>query len=125
VAPSSRLRLLVAGDESLEALCGRIAGWQTIDIVGRARSAREAKSLADQLSPDVVLLDIDAPECEGAPAIRQIKVKQGAPILLVLSSEDTPAARSESFAAGADGFVTKNDQEEKLRALVAKIRPYL
>jgi DNA-binding NarL/FixJ family response regulator len=117
--------MLVAGDDSLETLCRRIAGWPTIEIVGWARSAGEAKSLADELSPDVVLMDIEAPDCQGAPAIREIKVRPGAPILLVLTSVDTPSARSESFAAGADGFVTKNGPEEKLLALVAKIRPYL
>lgn len=120
----SRLRMLVAGDDDLEALCRRIACWPTIEIVGWARSAHEAKSLADQLTPDVVLMDIEAPACEGTAAIRKIKVRPGAPILLVLTSQDTPTARSESFAAGADGFVTKNEPEEKLRALVAKIRPY-
>ena len=50
-------------------------------------------------------------------------MKPGMPILLVLTSQDTPGARTESFAAGADGFVTKTEPEEKLRALVAKIRP--
>ena len=123
--PIARLRLLVAGDDSLETLCRRIACWPTLEIVGWARSAVEAKLLADELTPDVVLMDIESPACRGASAIRQVKMKPGAPILLVLTSDDTPTARSDSFAAGADGFVTKGDPEEKLRALVAKIRPYL
>jgi len=121
----ARLRLLVAGDDDLETLCRQIASWTTIEIVGWARSALEARSLADQLTPDVILMDIEAPDCEGASAIRQIKVRPGAPILLVLTSRDTPNERSESFAAGADGFVAKHESEEKLRALVAKIRPYI
>jgi DNA-binding NarL/FixJ family response regulator len=123
----SRLRLLVAGDDDLALgpLCRRIASWPSIEIVGWARSTQEAKSLADELAPDVVLIDLEAPAFGGTAAIGRIRARPGAPILLVLTSEDTPGARTESFAAGADGFVTKAEPDEKLHALVSRIRPYL
>lgn len=107
----------------MDPLFERIASWSTIEIVGWARYRQEARMLAEELAADVVLMDVEAPEFQGAAAIRSVKVKPGRPILLVLTSEDTPSARTESFAAGADGFVTKTEAEEKLRALVATLRP--
>ena len=122
---SSRLRVLVAGahDDALTALCTRIASWSEIEIVGWARSGHDAGELSAALAPDIVLLDVDAPAFAGSAAIRSVKVKPGKPFLLILSSQDNPRTRTECFAAGADGFITKNDPDEKLRGLVAIIRP--
>jgi len=115
----------VAGgdDDVLRELCRKIASWPVIEIVGWARSAQESGALAAGLAPDIVLMDVEATGFEGSAAIQSVKVKPGKPFLLVLTSKDTPSTRTECFAAGADGFVTKTDPEEKLRALVAMIRP--
>jgi DNA-binding NarL/FixJ family response regulator len=120
------LRLLVAGndDRYWDDLCRTIPP-ATVEIVGRARSAPEARALTADLRPDVVLLDLEAPSIGGPEAIGQVKRHPGAPIIVVLTSEDTPGARTASFAAGADGFVAKARSTEKLRALISKIRPSL
>jgi DNA-binding NarL/FixJ family response regulator len=125
LGPSTRLRVLVAGgnDNALVSLCDRIASWPAIEIVGWARSAGESGVLTSELVPDIVLMDVEAPGFGGSEAIRSVKVKPGKPFLLVLTSQDTPGIRMECFAAGADGFLTKSDPEEKLRALVSVIRP--
>jgi DNA-binding NarL/FixJ family response regulator len=117
--------VLVAGgdDHALEALCRRIATWPTIEIVGWARSTQQARSLVEALAAEVVVMDVEAPAFGGPEAIRSVETAPGAPILLVLTSEDTPNARIASFGAGADGFVTKRDPDKKLRALFAAIRP--
>ena len=127
MASPSALRVLIAGDDQayLEDLCRGMAEPSPIEIVGRARSAEEAHALAERLTPDLILLDLEASGIGGPAAIGQVKTHPGAPIVLVLSSEATPMARTASFAAGADGFVAKADAREKLRALFAKIRPYV
>jgi len=117
--------MLFAGDDhSIVDALGRDAPSMAIDVVGYARSAGEARALAADLSPDVVLLDLEAPAMGGTAAIGLLKAQPGFPIVFVLSSEDTLFARTQSFAAGADGFVTKTEPG-KLRALLAKVRPYL
>jgi DNA-binding NarL/FixJ family response regulator len=120
-----RLRMLVAGDDGVDGLCARLALWPTVEIVGHARSANEARELTDDLSPDLVLMDLESPGFDDPAAIQRFKKRPGAPMLFVLTGNDTPDARRESFAAGADGVVTKAHPEEKLHALVARIRPYL
>jgi DNA-binding NarL/FixJ family response regulator len=119
--------VLVAGEDDafLETLCREMEWGPSVEIVGHAHSLIEARALAERFAPDVVLLDLEAPGIGGAAAIHQMKTHPGTPIVLVLTSQDTPLARTESFAAGADGFVTKSDPKEKLRSLIAKIRPYL
>ncbi|HEX4824369.1 MAG TPA: response regulator [Candidatus Polarisedimenticolaceae bacterium] len=124
---SRELRILLVGDHhaELEALCREVAEPSAIEIVGHARSAAEAHELLELLSPDLVLLDLEA-EAIGSPAaIPQVKTHPGAPIVFVLTSDDSAAARTASFAAGADGFIGKAEAREKLRALIAKIRPYV
>jgi len=115
----------VAGgdDIALDDLCRRIAAWPTIEIVGWARSGIEAASLTEELVPDLVLIDLEDRNSDRVDAIRRIKQTAGAPIVVVLDSRDTPVARSESFIAGADGYVTKSAPDEKLQALISKIRP--
>ena len=126
MASSPKLRVLLAGDDAyLEDLCHGVTEPSTVEIVGRARTAEEAHALAEHLTPDLVLLDLEAPGIGGPAAIGRVRTHPGAPIVIVLSSEDTPMARTGSFAAGADGFVAKMEATEKLRALIAKIRPYV
>lgn len=110
-------------DHALAALCRRIASWPAIEVVGWARSTQEARSLVEETAADVVVMDVEAPAFEGPEAIRSVEVEPGTPILLVLTSKDTPNARIASFGAGADAFVTKCAPDEKLRALFATIRP--
>ena len=121
------MRVLLAGDDEpyLEGLCRGMAEASTVEIVGRARSAQEAHALAERLTPDLILMDLEAPAIGGSSAISQVRTHPGAPIVLVLTTDDTPTARTAAFAAGADGFVAKADATEKLRALIAKIRPYV
>jgi CheY-like chemotaxis protein len=123
---SPKLRVLLAGDDAyLEELCHRVMEPSAIDIVGRVRSASEAHTLAEHLAPDLVLLDLDASGIGGPSAVGQVRTHPGSPIVLVLTSDDTPTARTACYAAGADGFVGKAEATEKLRALIAKIRPYV
>src|SRR5262245_3693430 len=112
---SSTIRMLFAGDDEavLEGLCRERALPTTVEVVGHARSAIEARTLAEELAPDVVLLDLEARALGGPSTIGEVKNHPGSPIVLVLAAEDTPAARTESFAAGADGFVTKSEPRKK------------
>src|SRR5689334_10916138 len=86
------LRVLVVGDDFvyLEDLCCGMAESAAVEIVGRASSTPEARALAERLTPDLILLDLEASAIGGAAAISQVKTHPGAPIVLVLSSVDTP-----------------------------------
>jgi two-component system nitrate/nitrite response regulator NarL len=115
--------LIVGGDDlMLDSLSPRIASWPMIEIIGWAGSGIEAVSLTEELLPDLVLIDLEERNGDRVDSIRRIEQTAGAPIVVVLDSRDTPVARSESVTAGADGYVTKSDPDERLKALISKMR---
>ncbi|MEP7290352.1 MAG: response regulator transcription factor [Chloroflexota bacterium] len=89
-----------------------------IDIVGEATTGVEAVKLAQQLQPDVVLMDIHMPELTGVEATRRIRHDHPDVRVLVLTAYDDPAYVHALLEAGADGYVLKTAEFSQLyRAL--------
>jgi CheY-like chemotaxis protein len=86
--------------------------------VGTAHSGSEAVAKVDELSPDLVLMDVTMPGMNGFEATRAIKAKPDAPIVVLLAFHDSETARHEAWAAGADDLMAKANVTEGLRALV-------
>jgi two-component system, NarL family, response regulator DesR len=119
------VRVLVVDDHALfaEALMLTLGIDKRIEIVGAAGSGREAIQLADMLSPDVILMDVHMPSMDGIEATRRVRmVSPGSRVLIVTSSRSPEMAR-EAFAAGAEGFLTKDTPAVHLiDAIVAPAR---
>jgi two-component system nitrate/nitrite response regulator NarL len=104
------VRILIVDDHRLfaEALQVILASDPRLDVVGLADSGEDAVRLADELDPDVVLMDISMPGIGGFEATRQIvDAHPGVHVLMVTGSDarqDVGAAR----ASGAAGYVTKD-----------------
>ena len=104
------VRVLIADDHRLfaEAVRAMLSTDERIEVVGLAESGDEAVTQADDLEPDVVLMDISMPGLNGVEATRRIvATRPGARVLMVTGSdaqEDVEAARS----AGASGYMTKD-----------------
>ena len=85
--------------------------WQ---IVGECADGGEAIQKADELKPDLVLLDISLPTLHGIEAARRIqKVSPGSKILFV-SENRSPDIVEEALNAGAGGYVVKSDGASEL-----------
>src|SRR3954447_13980845 len=104
------VRVLIVDDHRLfaEALRAILSADERIEVVGLASSGEEAVKQAEELEPDVVLMDISMPGVDGVEATRRLPAHvPESKWLMVTGSEarqDVDAARS----AGAAGYVTKD-----------------
>ncbi len=92
-----------------------------LEIVAEATDGLEAVRLAGTVSPDVVVMDLEMPGMDGYEATRQIKARQLARRVIILSIHAEPGEMERARAAGADGFVIKGaGYEALLDAILAK-----
>lgn len=95
----------------------------TLRIIGCASDGMEAILKADQLQPDLVLLDIEMPRLNGVDAARQIqKVAPGSAILFLSQNTDSELIM-EALETGAQGFVLKSEaMRDLLEGIAAVLR---
>ena len=79
-----------------------------VTVVGEAGDATEAARLASDLSPDVILMDVNMPNMNGIEGVRQIIAEQPAARVLMLSMHAEEQYVFESLRAGACGYVLKD-----------------
>lgn len=89
-----------------------------IDVVAQASRGRMAVQLAEQLQPDVVLMDMDMPELDGAEATRLLLEHHSEARVLALTVLNDDAAMLEAVEAGVRGFVAKDTPVEDVAAAV-------
>jgi two-component system, NarL family, response regulator len=110
------LRLLLVEDDELFRLGLRVRLQQApgLEILAEAEDGETALDLVDRQPFDVVLLDVGLPGVGGMEACRQIKQKQPALPVLVLTSHSQPALIERLIAAGAQGYCLKGIAAETL-----------
>ncbi|MER8069377.1 response regulator transcription factor [Streptomyces sp. NPDC094034] len=83
-------------------------------VVGEAGDGAAAVSLAEQLAPDVIVMDVRMPGLDGITATRIITGRDNPPRVLVLTTFDLDAYVFETLRAGASGFLLKDVQAAEL-----------
>jgi DNA-binding NarL/FixJ family response regulator len=83
-------------------------------IVGEAVDGGDAVSKAEQLRPNLVLMDMDLPGIDGLEATRQIKAAIPGTVVIMFSSLDGPAYRDAAARCGANEFLFKLDPLSKI-----------
>ena len=125
MAPATEpaIRLLVVDDHLMvrEGLRSMLSG-EEIEIVGEASTGGEAIRIAADLSPEVVLLDLELPDMDGLTVLRQIKEITPALPVLVVTMHDDPALVRRAVRAGAAGYVLKGIGRAELLASVRAVR---
>ena len=119
------VRLLIADDHPIvrAGFEGMLAEKPDLEVVGEAGNGEEAVRLADQLRPDVVLMDLRMPEVDGVEAIGRIKEEHPHVNILVLTTYDSDADILRAIEAGATGYLLKDTPREELfRAIRAAAR---
>lgn len=109
------LRVLVVDDQALvrSGFALILSVEPNVDVVGEAKDGAESVRMAQQLAPDVVLMDVEMPVMDGICACRAI-VAAGTARVLLLTTFDRDDYLFEGLAAGASGFLLKNTSPEDL-----------
>jgi two-component system response regulator NreC len=104
-----RISVLLVDDHEIvrAGLRSLLEQQESVGIVGEASSGSEAVSLAVELQPDVVLMDVSMPDIDGVEATRRIKKEAPAINVLALTVHEEEAYFFEMLAAGASGYVPK------------------
>lgn len=118
------LRILIADDheiarQGIRSLLEDHAGWE---VCAEARDGREAVTFANELNPDVLLLDIGMPNLNGLDAARQILTTNPGARILILTVHDSEQVVREVLATGARGFLLKSDAGRDLIAAVEALQ---
>src|SRR5688572_19688768 len=122
---SKKIRVLLADDHAiLRKGVGMLIDSQSdLQVVGEARTGREAISETFRLKPDVVVMDISMPELNGIEGTRQICDELPETKVIGLSMHKDSVYVREILRAGARGYLLKDsDDEDLLRAIRAVAR---
>jgi DNA-binding NarL/FixJ family response regulator len=88
-------------------LQGLFATVPDVEVVGVVADGRQAVSQADQLNPDVVLIDIDIPHIDGVEATRRITISHPACRVVILTASHDQRRIQDALQAGAASCVSK------------------
>jgi two-component system nitrate/nitrite response regulator NarL len=114
-----RVRILVVDDHQMlrESLVGMLE-LSGFEVVGAVADGADATSLAAELLPDVVLMDLSMPVLNGLDATRLLRQVAPSAATVVFSAFDNPELKRQAFAAGAVAYLPKGCSAERLRATV-------
>jgi DNA-binding NarL/FixJ family response regulator len=119
-ADGKPIRILIVDDHPVvrEGLVGMISTQSDMRVVGEAGNGLEAIRQAHLLSPDLILMDLQMPNLDGAAAIRQIRKELPDCRILVLTAFDSDERILHSIEAGAQGYLLKGvPRDELFRAI--------
>jgi len=120
---ASFIRVLIVEDarQFQEFLSLVLLGRPKLQVIGRVSDGLEAVCSAEELQPDLIVLDIGLPGLNGIEAARRIReVSPGSRILFV-SQESSADVVQEALSAGASGYVLKLDAGRELLAAVDSV----
>ncbi len=92
-----------------------------IDVAGEASDGLEALEKARQLKPDIILMDIMMPHCNGLEATRLIKAEMPETKIIILTASDDDEALFEAIKSGAEGYLMKNIKAEEFLAYLSGV----
>jgi DNA-binding NarL/FixJ family response regulator len=110
------IRIIVVDDHPIvrDGLIAILGTQPDFQVIGKAGTGTEAVQLAEQLKPDVLLLDLEMPEMDGVEALRRLR-ESGCPVrAIVFTAFDTDERIVGAVQAGAQGYLLKGAPREEI-----------
>lgn len=110
------IRLLIADDHPVvvDGLVAILSTQPDFEVVGTASNGREAVDRTLQLEPDVLLIDLEMPEMDGAEVLTHLRDLNQAPRAIVFTAFDTDERILGAVQAGAQGYLLKGAPRDEL-----------
>jgi two-component system, NarL family, response regulator NreC len=119
----AKIRILLTDDHTLfrQGLRALLAGEADIEVVGEASNGTDAVTLAAQLRPDIVLMDVGMAGLSSFEATRQIRRQRAETRVIFLSMYDDADYLRESVAIGASGYILKESPADQLMSAIREV----
>jgi len=118
------VRVLLADDQRVvrEGLGTLLGLLPDIEVVGMASDGDEAVALTMELRPDVVLMDLRMPRCDGVEATRRLRAHDPDVKVLILTTYADNRSVIDALRAGARGFLTKDAGAAEIQAALRQVK---
>jgi len=119
---TKKIRVLLVDDHPLvlDGIRSRLEEEGSIEVIGEGSNGQEALSMADELNPDVVLMDINMPVLNGIEAAERFNIELPDIKLLMLTMHDSREYITKVLKAGAKGYILKDvSSNEMISAIKA------
>lgn len=112
----NRIKVLVVDDHALfrRGITAALAHQENLEVVGEASNGLEAIEKAEETAPDVILMDLNMPQCSGLEATQALQTKMPQVNILVLTVSESEADLFAAMKFGAKGYILKNTEPEEL-----------
>ena len=120
--PGEKIRVMIVDDvsETRENVRKLLQFESDVEVVGVARTGKEAIQISQDLQPDVVLMDINMPDMDGISATEAIRAKQPAVQVVILSVQGDQNYMRRAMLAGARDFLTKPPMGDELISAIRR-----
>ena len=118
-----KIRVLLVEDFPLvrEGVAAALRHDPAIEVVGEAGDGREGLLLAQQLRPDVVVLDLHMPEIGGMMLLERLQTEMPEVRTIIMTASEKGDPLLDAVAAGASGYLTKRSTGQELRQAVVTV----
>lgn len=118
------IRVLLADDHEgfRRSLANFLRNQAGVEIIGEAIDGVDAIEQTEKLCPDLVLMDLEMPMCDGFEATREIKLRVPDTKVVILSMHSGEIYRRKAWRYAADGFIDKASMKSELLRLIESVQ---
>lgn len=115
-----KIRVVVADDFPLvrEGVVRALNSDPAIEVIAQAENGRDALKLAEELEPDVMILDLRMPDLGGLAVLDKLRTSRPQIRIIVMTASEQASTLLDAIAAGAAGYLSKRSTGEELRQAV-------